>query len=56
VAGVVERDIPPCRGFDARARSEDAVVLQNDGLARAERMRDARPFVGVQHHAAKIVE
>lgn len=55
MAGLVEADEPEGGGVDGLGDGEQAVVLQDDGLAVAEGLRDALPFLAVQHDAAEVV-
>ena len=48
------RDEPPRGGGNRLSDGQQAVVLQDDGLRRAERLADAAPLVGVAHDSAIV--
>ena len=55
VAGLVEGDEPEGGLVDGAADGKQAMILQDDGLAIAQRPGDAPTLLAVQHHAAEVV-
>lgn len=54
MASLVEAEEPKGGGVDGPPDGQEAVVLQDDGLAVAQGGGDALAFLAVEHHAAKV--
>src|SRR3984957_3955455 len=57
LAGALHGDEPPGRLVDRRlAHGQEAVIREDHGLVRAERMGDALSFLGVEHGTGVVAE